>query len=217
MYRRGDVVAGARAHAGSTMWVLRLAWALLFALACSDQPLYALPPRQLRMTVALYAEPGPTWWRLAHSAHAHPQLDITAIISPAHGDNDAPMAGDDIPKYLAHNETWLRGMSTLREAGVSLQHYLHLRNLTCPRRGQCGPKGSPPSRSYCWLPDNTCVHKTRCCNTLGHIEPMTHCPYHYLDILPLYCADCDSTSENWVAPAQSQLLRSPQGDHAHVT
>ena len=111
------------------------------------------------MTVALYADPGPTWWRLAHSARAHPQLEITAIISPAHGDNDAPMAGDDIPKYLAHNQTWLRGMDALREAGVRLQHYLHLRNLTCPRRGQCGPTGSSPSRSYCWLPDDTCVHK----------------------------------------------------------
>ena len=37
-----------------------------------------------------------------------------------HEDNAAPMAGDDIPKYLAHNETWLRGMDTLREAGVRL-------------------------------------------------------------------------------------------------
>eukprot|EP01047_Picozoa_sp_COSAG01_P080630 COSAG01_NODE_15752_length_1303_cov_1.516611_2_plen_193_part_00 len=159
-----------------SMWVL--ARPLLLALTCCEQPLSA-PPPPLRMTVALYANPGPTWWRLAHSAHAHPQLEITAIISPAHSNNDAPMAGDDIPKYLAHNETWLRGMDTLREAGVRLQHYLHLRNLTCPRRGQCGPKGSPPSRSYCWLPDDTCVQKTRCCNTLENTTAIINASLKY--------------------------------------
>jgi hypothetical protein len=168
MSRHGDLSGFMAVR--STRRVSFLACSLLFAIACCEQPAAALharaPPWPLRMTVALYADPGPTWWRLAHSAHAHPQLEITAIISPAHGDNDAPMAGDDIPKYLAHNQTWLRGMDTLREAGVHLQHYLHLRNLTCPRRGQCGPKGSPPSRSYCLLADATCVHKTRCCNTL---------------------------------------------------
>ena len=164
------------ARAMRSMRAPPLAWPLLFAFACCAQP--SSPP-PLRMTVALYADPGPSWWRVAHSAHAYPEVEITAIISPAHGDNDAPMAGDDIPKYLAHNETWLRGMETLREAGVRLEHYLHLRNLTCPRRGQCGPKGSPPSRSYCWLPDGSCVHKTRCCNTLENTTAIINASLTY--------------------------------------
>ena len=133
----------------------------------------------LRMTVALYADPGPTWWRLARSARANPSVRITAIISPAHNNNDAPMAGDDIPKYLAHNATWLNGMATLRAAGVELQHYLHLRNLTCPRRGQCGAPGAPPSRSYCWLPDGTCVKKNRCCNSLDNVTAIINASLRY--------------------------------------
>lgn len=58
------------------------------------------PP--IGMVLPLYVDPGPVWQRLALSAMAHPHdVEITAIISPRHGDNNADMAGDDIPKYLA--------------------------------------------------------------------------------------------------------------------
>jgi|EP01046_Picozoa_sp_COSAG06_P028255 hypothetical protein len=41
-------------------------------------------------------------------------MQITALLSPNHDVNDAPDAGDDIERYVAHNETWLRGMAELR-------------------------------------------------------------------------------------------------------
>ena len=96
------------------------------------------------------------------------------------GADDSPMAGGNIPKYIAHNATWIDGMAKLREAGVRIQHYLHLRNLTCPRRGQCAlPKGAPPSRSYCWLPDGSCVHKNRCCNSRANITEIINASITY--------------------------------------
>ena len=58
--------------------------------------------------------------RLAHSATAFPDVEVTAIISPRHSDNDSPFAGDDIEKYIAHNQTWLSGMESLRKAGIRL-------------------------------------------------------------------------------------------------
>ena len=94
---------------------------------------------RIRTTVALYTPPGPVWQRLAHSATAFPDVEVTAIISPRHSDNDSPFAGDDIEKYIAHNQTWLDGMESLRKAGIRIQHYLHLRNLTCPRQTQDRP------------------------------------------------------------------------------
>ena len=61
-------------------------------------------PQPLRMIVPLYVEPGPVWQRLARSARANPSVSISAIISPRHWDNAAPMAGDDI-FAIAHNQT----------------------------------------------------------------------------------------------------------------
>ena len=124
---------------------------------------------RVRTTVALYTPPGPVWQRLARSARAFPDVEVTAIISPRHSDNDSPFAGDDIEKYLAHNQTWLSAMESLRTAGIRIQHYLHLRNLTCPRRGQCRQTGKT-SRSYCLLESGACVPKTRCCNSLENVS-----------------------------------------------
>ena len=142
--------------------------------------MYPLPgmPTRLRTTVALYTPPGPLWQRLARSAEAFPALDVVAIISPRHSDNDSPFAGDDIEKYLAHNHTWLDGMAALREAGVKLEHYLHLRNLTCPRRGQC-PQPGKNTPSYCLLPSGECVKKTRCCNSLENVSDIINASVTY--------------------------------------
>jgi hypothetical protein len=54
-----------------------------------------LPP--LRMTVALYSEPGHSWERMAAAAKQHPEVPMTAIISPNHDDNDAVRARVDSP------------------------------------------------------------------------------------------------------------------------
>ena len=150
---------------------------LLLLLALLLRPLPSVPTR-LRTTVALYTPPGPLWKRLALSAKAFPAVDVVAIISPQHGDNDSPFAGDDIEKYLAHNRTWLDGMAELRSAGVKLEHYLHLRNLTCPRRGQC-PQPGKGTRSYCLLPGGQCVKKTRCCNSLENISAIINASITY--------------------------------------
>lgn len=80
-------------------------------------PAPSAPKTPLGMIVPLYVDPGAVWERLARSAQAHAgKVQITAIISPNHGDNDANLAGDDIPRYLAHNKTWLDGMAMLRQA-----------------------------------------------------------------------------------------------------
>ena len=92
-------------------------------------------PPPIAMTIALYTEPGPKWKRMAASAKAHPNVPMTAIISPHHDDNTpgaSAEAGDNVEKYLAHNQTWLSGMAELRAAGIQIQHYFHMRNLTCP-------------------------------------------------------------------------------------
>jgi hypothetical protein len=74
--------------------------------ACNTPPVPVPSTAALGMVVPLYVDPGPVWKRLADSALAHPGVEITAIISPHHGNNSVDMAGDDIPKYLAHNKTW---------------------------------------------------------------------------------------------------------------
>eukprot|EP01052_Picozoa_sp_SAG31_P039341 SAG31_NODE_5437_length_2538_cov_6.138581_1_plen_358_part_00 len=140
-------------------------------------PLPAMPVR-LRTTVALYTPPGPVWQRLARSAQDFPALEVVAIISPRHGDNDAPFAGDDIENYLVHNHTWLDGMAALRKAGVKLEHYLHLRNLTCPRRGAC-PQPGRGTPSYCLLPSGECVKKIRCCNSLKNVSSIINASITY--------------------------------------
>jgi hypothetical protein len=141
-------------------------------------PLLGQPATRLRTTVALYTPPGPLWQRLAHSAKAFPALEVVAIISPRHSDNDSPFAGDDIERYIAHNRTWLDGLKMLREAGVKLEHYLHLRNLTCPRRGQC-PQPGKTTRSYCLLPSGGCVKKNRCCNSLENASGIINASLTY--------------------------------------
>jgi hypothetical protein len=158
---------------------LRLLLLLLLLLLLYPPPAPGMPAAGLlRTTVALYTPPGPLWQRLARSAKAFPALEVVAIISPRHGDNDSPFAGDDIEKYLAHNRTWLDGMAELRLAGVKLEHYLHLRNLTCPRRGQC-PQPSKRTSSYCLLPTGECVKKTRCCNSLGNVSAIINASVTY--------------------------------------
>ena len=110
----------------------------------------------LRIIVPLYMEPGPTWERLAQSARNHPEVAITAIISPRHYDNDAPMAGDNI-YAIARNRTWLDGMAQLRSAGVVLQHYYHMRNLT----------------------HSTTQPKHRCCNSWANVSAIVKAALHF--------------------------------------
>jgi hypothetical protein len=130
------------------------------------------------MDVALYTEPGPVWERLARSQLAHQgDVQIHAIISPHHGDNDADMAGDNIPLYLAHNQTWLDGMAMLRKSGVRVQHYLHLRNLTCSERtapGTCVGGGD-----CCRVPDGSIQPKIRCCNSLENVTAILDAALKY--------------------------------------
>eukprot|EP01051_Picozoa_sp_SAG22_P001918 SAG22_NODE_80_length_21788_cov_9.742542_7_plen_441_part_00 len=134
------------------------------------------PPPPLRMVVPLYMEPGPTWRRLAGSARAHPAVGITAIISPRHEDNAAPMAGDDI-YAIARNRTWLDGMAELRGAGVALQHYYHMRNLTCAGIVHSGCAQS----SCCLLPGGAgrVVNKHRCCNSWANVSGIVDAALHF--------------------------------------
>ena len=151
------------------------------------------PP--IGMVVPLYVDPGPVWQRLATSAKAHPHdVEITAIISPNHGDNNADMAGDDIPKYLAHNKTWLDGMQMLRDAGIKIQHYFHLRNLTCPKR----VNGNFPhcSGACCVQPDGSMQPKNRCCNSLENISAIVNASLTYFPEDGFF-----QDNGPWVAPA----------------
>ena len=136
------------------------ALASLLAAVGSD----AAPKPPIAMTIALYTEPGPKWKRMAASAKAHPGVPMTAIISPHHGDNTpgaSAEAGDNIEKFLAHNQTWLSAMAELRAAGIQIQHYFHMRNLTCPGgEHKCGCGEDPE----CCLVDGQCLRKYRCCN-----------------------------------------------------
>ena len=132
------------------------------------------PQALLRMVVPLYMEPGPTWQRLARSAKAHPAVGITAIISPRHEDNAAPMAGDDI-YAIARNQTWLDGMAELRSAGVALQHYYHMRNLTCSGIVHSGCTQS----SCCLLPGGGVANKHRCCNSWENISDIVDAALHF--------------------------------------
>ena len=87
------------------------------------------------------------------------------------------MAGDNIPRYLAHNRSWLDGMAMLRTAGVKLQHYLHLRNLTCSKRT---PPGTCTGGSSCCLvPDGSIQPKNRCCNSLENVTAIVEAAIKY--------------------------------------
>lgn len=130
------------------------------------------PP--ISMTIALYSEPGPSWKRMAASAKAYPSVPMTAIISPHHDDNTpgaSAEAGDNIEKYLAHNQTWLTAMAELRAAGIQLQHYFHMRNLTCPGgEHKCGCGEDPE----CCLVQGQCLRKYRCCNDISNVGVITN-------------------------------------------
>ncbi len=131
-----------------------------------------LPP--ISMTIALYTEPGPQWKRMADSATAYPSVPMTAIISPHHGDNTpgaSAEAGDNIERYLAHNQTWLTAMAELRSAGVQIQHYFHMRNLTCPGGEHTCGCGEDPE---CCLVEDQCLRKYRCCNDIGNVAVITN-------------------------------------------
>ena len=132
----------------------------------TSRPVPPRPAPPLQMVVPLYVDPGPVWTRLAKSAVANRAVDIIAIISPDHGDNDATMAGGNIPRYLAHNKSWLDGMAMLRRAGVKINHYMHLRNLTCSKRVNSGCSSS----ECCVTPDGAVVNKNRCCNDIANIS-----------------------------------------------
>ena len=126
------------------------------------------------MIVPLYMEPGPTWQRLARSARAHPTVEITAIISPRHEDNAAPMAGDDI-YAIARNQTWLDGMAQLRSAGVALQHYYHMRNLTCSAVVHSGCAQA----ECCLLPGGAVANRHRCCNSWANVSEIVSAALHF--------------------------------------
>jgi len=141
----------------------------------------AAPPPPLRMTVALYSEPGPTWQRMAASAKAHPTVKMTALISPNHDQNDCPMAGDDIERYIAHNQTWLDGLAHLRSSGIRLQHYFHMRNLSCSgevNASTCAAHGGGCS-GLCCLGGDRCVAKYRCCNSVENVTKIVNASATY--------------------------------------
>ena len=132
------------------------------------------PPPPLRMTVALYSPPGKPWERMAAAAKAHPSVKMTALISPNHDFNDTPFAGDDIEKYIAHNQTWLDGLQELRGAGVRIQHYFHMRNLSCGAESKCGLPGLA-----CRDPAGVCVPKYRCCNSVANVSAIVNASLTY--------------------------------------
>lgn len=82
---------------------------------------------------------------------------------------------DDVSRR--HNKTWLDGMQMLRDAGIKIQHYFHLRNLTCPKR----VNGNFPhcNGECCEQPDGSMQPKNRCCNSLENISAIVNASLTY--------------------------------------
>jgi hypothetical protein len=59
----------------------------------------------------------------------------------------------------------------LRAAGIKIQHYFHMRNLTCPGgEHKCGCGQDPE----CCLVEGQCLRKYRCCNRIENVGVITN-------------------------------------------
>ena len=156
-----------RAANGHSITMRTVATLVLAAAAAASSE----PPHRLRMDVALYTEPGPTWDRLARTAVAHAgDVQLYAIISPHHGDNDADMVRLSASRRWVVVSPWC-ARACMRGGGRSWagfedgaprplprvfhRHVLHRPGTTSrstwrtTRRGSRGWTGSAPRASSC--------------------------------------------------------------------
>lgn len=131
------------------------------------------------MTLPLYQQPSADWKRVAKSAVDNPSVNIGVILAPYNGIPDVPNAGDDIEKYVAHNQTWLDYMDMLRNGGVSIMHYLHMRNLTCGVENECDTCEGTAGKFCCLTPDGICVDVMRCCNSIENVTSIVNASTTY--------------------------------------
>lgn len=155
--------------------------ALLAPLLLAQAPPPPAPLVPLQVTVTLYGGPNEHWSRLAKTAKAHPNVPHRAIISTVELDKaqgipkDTPQSGDRIEAVIAHNKTWLDAMDELRSAGVTVLHYLHMRNLTCGAEVSCGCGVDP----LCCVVEGVCVRKYRCCNSYENVSSIVNSTLTY--------------------------------------
>eukprot|EP00935_MAST-01C_sp_MAST-1C-sp1_P000196 g196.t1 len=108
---------------------------------------------------------------MAAVASEYPGVGMTAVLRTPNNDT-TPNAGDDFEKFILHNQSWLDGMKRLRAANIQLQHYFHMRNLTCNApAAKCGCIGWDCGKDCeCCVIDGQCIAKYRCCNSIANLS-----------------------------------------------
>jgi hypothetical protein len=95
-------------------------------------------------------------------------------------------------------------MQMLRDAGVKIQHYFHLRNLTCWKRV------NNATGSWCEFPNGEVTRKNRCCNSLQNISKIVNAALKYFPQDSFF-----QDNGPWTVPAPDSSVNTLEALHAY--